>query len=171
MRIEIPDPSLVVLVGAAGSGKTTFARRHFAPAEVLSSDVCRALVANDDSDQKSTRDAFEVLHLIAAKRLSRKLLTVIDSTNVYASARAPLLELARTHEVPAVAVVFFISARISEARRGAESERPVNEWVIRRQKGALNKTLDALHDEGFAAVHVLRTLEDVDAATVERVHV
>ena len=68
-EIKIPDLCLVVLVGASGSGKSTFAARHFAPTEIVSSDFCRALVSDDPNDQTATRAAFEVLHTIASKRL------------------------------------------------------------------------------------------------------
>ena len=82
-RITIPELSLVVLVGPSGCGKSTFARKHFKPTEVLSSDFCRALVSDDENNQAATRDAFEVLHFIAAKRLAAGKLTVIDATNVH----------------------------------------------------------------------------------------
>src|SRR5207248_8522905 len=102
MTIAIPELALVVLVGASGSGKSTFARRHFKPTEVLSSDVCRGLVSDDENDQAATRDAFEVLHFIAAKRLAAGRLTLVDATNVKADARKPLIALARQHHALAV---------------------------------------------------------------------
>src|SRR5438105_6044423 len=82
MKLTIPDLSLVVLIGASGSGKSSFARRHFRPTEVISSDACRGLVADDENDQSASADAFAVLHFIAAKRLERGRLTVVDATNV-----------------------------------------------------------------------------------------
>ena len=88
-ELPLPSPSLVVLVGVAGCGKSTFAARHFAPTEVVSSDRCRALVADDESDQTATRDAFDVLHLIVDRRLARMRLTVVDATNVKPEARRP----------------------------------------------------------------------------------
>ena len=94
VKITIPELSLVVLVGASGSGKSTFARAHFRPTEVLSSDSCRALVSDDESDQTATGDAFDVLHFIAARRLARGKLTVVDATNVQPEARKPLVALA-----------------------------------------------------------------------------
>src|SRR5689334_11531642 len=94
-RIELPELSLVVLVGASGCGKSTFAARHFAPFETISSDYCRGLVSNDTNSQDATTAAFAVLHFIVARRLERGLLTVIDATNVQAEARKPLVELAR----------------------------------------------------------------------------
>ena len=80
--LEIPELSLVLLVGASGSGKSTFARTHFLPTEVLSSDFCRGLVSDDENDQDATGDAFDLLHYIAAKRMARGRLTVVDATNV-----------------------------------------------------------------------------------------
>ena len=68
--VKIPDLCLVALIGISGSGKSTFAARHFAPTEVISSDFCRALVSDDPNDQSATQDAFDVLHFIAAKRLT-----------------------------------------------------------------------------------------------------
>src|SRR5712691_10296439 len=94
MKLKIPELSLVVLIGASGSGKSTFARQHFKPTEVLSSDFCRGLVSDDENDQRASNDAFAVLHFIAARRLSAGRLTVIDATNVEPDSRKPLLALA-----------------------------------------------------------------------------
>src|SRR5579872_4730642 len=99
MTIKIPRLSLVVLIGPSGSGKSTFARRHFRSTEVLSSDACRGLVSDDENAQSATHDAFDVLHYIAAKRLARGLLTVVDATNVQVEARKPLVALARDFHV------------------------------------------------------------------------
>src|SRR6476619_6371743 len=88
--LAIPELSLVVLIGASGCGKSTFARTHFKPFETLSSDFCRGLVSNDENDQAATKAAFETLHFIAAKRLEAGLLTVVDATNVQPESRKPL---------------------------------------------------------------------------------
>src|SRR3954467_6566969 len=106
MQFTIPALSLVLLVGPSGSGKSTFARAHFKPTEVISSDFCRGLVADDENDQSATGNAFEVLHYIAGMRLTAGCLTVIDATNVQAEARKPLLALAREYHVLPVAIVF-----------------------------------------------------------------
>src|SRR6202166_1924644 len=105
MHITIPKLSLVVLVGPSGSGKSTFARRHFKPTEVLSSDFCRGLVRDNETDQTGTADAFAVLHFIAARRLAAGRLTVVDATNVQPEARRPLVPLARQYHCLPVAVV------------------------------------------------------------------
>src|SRR4051794_27456958 len=97
MTIKIPKLSLVVLIGPSGSGKSTFARKHFLSSEVISSDYCRGLVSDDVNDQAASKDAFEVLHFIAAKRLARGRFTVVDATNVQLEARTPLVQLARKY--------------------------------------------------------------------------
>src|SRR5215204_5973574 len=112
MKLTILELCLVVLVGPSGSGKSTFARTHFKPTEVLSSDFCRGLVSDDENDQSATKDAFEVLHAIAAKRLARGNLTVIDATNVQPDARKPLVELARRFHVLPLAIVLDIPEKL-----------------------------------------------------------
>src|SRR5438874_11341799 len=97
MHLRIPKLSLVVLIGPSGSGKSTFARQHFKPTEVLSSDFCRGLVSDNENDQAATNDAFDVLHFVAAKRLAAGRLTVVDATNVQEEARRPLVALAREY--------------------------------------------------------------------------
>ncbi len=97
MKVTIPDLSLVVLIGASGSGKSTFARTHFLPTETVSSDACRALVSDDENNQSATNDAFDVLHYIVGKRLAAGRLSVVDATNVQAEARLSLL--ARGHRL------------------------------------------------------------------------
>ncbi|HEY2803320.1 MAG TPA: AAA family ATPase, partial [Actinomycetota bacterium] len=94
-QIKLPELSLVVLIGTSGSGKSTFAAKHFAPTEVLSSDFCRALVGDDENDQSVTKEAFEILHDIAGTRLQLGRLTVVDATSVPPDARKPLVQLAR----------------------------------------------------------------------------
>ena len=105
MNIPIPDMSLVVLIGVSGSGKSTFARKHFTPTAVLSSDYFRGLVADDETDQSATTDAFDVLHYVLGKRLAAGRLTVVDATNVQQFARAGLVSIAKKHHVLPVAIV------------------------------------------------------------------
>src|SRR5678815_2354397 len=109
--ITIPELALVVLIGPSGCGKSTFARKHFLATEVLSSDFCRGLVSDDENNQAATKDAFEVLHFIAAKRLAAGKLTVVDATNVQPEARKPLVALARQYHVIPVALVLNLSER------------------------------------------------------------
>ena len=123
MRIELPDPCLVVLVGASGSGKSTFAASHFLPTEVISSDFCRGLVADDPNDQSASEDAFAVLHEIAGRRLRRGRLTVVDATNVQREARASLMAVAREHDLFAVAIVLDLPEEVCSARNAARPDR------------------------------------------------
>ncbi|MGN6506645.1 MAG: AAA family ATPase, partial [Tepidisphaeraceae bacterium] len=168
MQITIPKLSLVALVGCSGSGKSTFARQHFLPTEILSSDFCRGLVANDENDQAATGDAFDVLGYIAAKRLARGLLTVVDATNVQPEARKPLVALAREHDVLPVAIVLQLPEEICRERNRTRPDRSFGSHVIRNQAMQLRRSLRGLQREGFRHVFVLRSLEEVAAAAVSR---
>ena len=171
--IDIPEPSLVVLVGAAGSGKSTFAARHFAPGEILSSDAFRALVSRtgDERDQGATRAAFHRLDRQLARRLAGRRLTVVDATSVEAAARRALLARAVAAGVPAVAIVLDLPLDVVLARN-AGRERVVDEPVIRRHVDRLHAALEgpdpAIEREGFALVVVLREPAAVDAVTIRR---
>lgn len=168
MKITIPELSLVVLVGPSGAGKSTFARRHFGPFEVLSSDYCRGLVSDDENDQSATNDAFDVLHYIAAKRLRRGKLTVVDATNVQPEARKPLVALAREHDVLPVAIVFDLPEKVCRERNRARPDRDFGPHVIRNQLSQMRRSLGNLQREGFRHVFVLRSPEEVDAVEIVR---
>src|ERR1041385_4680318 len=116
MKITIPELALVVLIGPSGCGKSSFARKHFKATEVLSSDFCRGLVSDDENNQAATKDAFEVLHFIAARRLGARNLTVIDATNVQPEARKPLVALARQYHCLPVAVVLDLPEKVCQER-------------------------------------------------------
>jgi protein phosphatase len=166
--LTVPDLSLVVLVGASGSGKSTFAARHFGPFETLSSDVCRGLVSNDVNDQSATAAAFDVLHHIAGKRLDAGLLTVVDATNVQPAARRSLVQLARAHDVLPVAVVLDVPEQVCLDRNAARADRTFGDHVVRRQRDQLRRSLRGLGREGFRTVHVLRGVDEIEAAVFER---
>ena len=169
MILKIPEPSLVLLIGASGSGKSTFAHKHFKPTEVLSSDFCRGLVSDDETDQGATNDAFEVLRFIAAKRLAAGKLTVIDATNVQVDARKPLLALAREYHYLTVAIVFNLPAKLCQKRNEARPERDLKPHVIRQQSHQLRRSLRGLKREGFRHfVYLMSTPEAVEATCVER---
>src|SRR5579859_2947222 len=133
MEIKIPELALVVLVGASGSGKSTFARKHFKPTEILSSDYCRGLVSDDENNQAATNDAFEVLHFIARKRLAAGKLTVVDATNVQSESRKPLVALAREFHCLPVAIVLDLPERMAHDRNKMRSDRNFGPHVIRQQ--------------------------------------
>ncbi len=168
MRIDLPDPSLVVLIGASGSGKSSFARRQFAPTEIVSSDFCRGLVADDENDQSATSDAFAVLHFIAGRRLAQPRFTVVDATNVQPEARKPLVELAKQHDLFPVAIVLDTPEEVCQERNRARPDRDFGPHVVRQQRSQLRRSLKGLQREGFRRVWVLRTPEEVDAAEVRR---
>jgi protein phosphatase len=147
----IPDDALVLLVGPAGSGKSTWARARFRPAQIVSSDDLRELVSDDPADQSATRDAFTLLHLIARARTARGLLTVVDATNLLASSRKPLLELARRHDRPVLVVVFEVP--IDELlARNAGRERVVPEATVRHHHALLASALHQLPTEGYVSI-------------------
>ncbi|WP_112466875.1 polynucleotide kinase-phosphatase [Streptomyces triticisoli] len=165
--LPITDLSLVVLVGASGSGKSTFARRHFKPTEVLSSDFCRGLVSDDENDQSATRDAFDVLHYIAGKRLAAGRRTVVDATSVQQDARRQLIDLAKKHDVLPIAVVLDVPEEVCAERNAARTDRAdMPRRVIRRHTRELRRSLRHLEREGFRKVHVLRGVEEVESASV-----
>ncbi|CAL4858684.1 polynucleotide kinase-phosphatase [Microbacterium sp. MM2322] len=166
--LDIPALSLVVLVGASGSGKSTFAREHFGAYETLSSDAFRGLVSNDESNQSATAAAFDALQYVAGKRLDAGLLTVVDATSVQPEARRALVELAKAHDVLPVAIVFDVPESVSVERNAVRTDRRIPAHVVKRQNDQLRRGLRHLGREGFRKVHVLRTPDEVADATIER---
>ena len=166
--LVVPNLSLVLLVGASGSGKSTFARTHFLPTEVLSSDHYRGVVSDDENDQDATADAFEVLRFVAGKRLAAGRLTVIDATNVQPESRQPFVALARQHHVLPVAIVLDLPEKVCQARNGSRPDRAFGAHVVRNQVRDLRRSLRDLAREGFRYVHVLSSPEEIAAAAIER---
>ena len=164
--IKIPSMGLVVLVGVSGSGKSTFAAKHFNPWQVISSDYCRGLVADDPNDQAAAKDAFDVLHYIAGTRLRRGLLTVIDATSVQKSARESLVKLAREHDVLVDAIVLDVPEQVAVQRNTARPDRQFGGHVVARQHRDLKKSLRSIRKEGFRRVHLLTGVDEVEAATI-----
>ncbi|NEA56203.1 polynucleotide kinase-phosphatase [Streptomyces sp. SID13666] len=165
--LPVTDLSLVVLIGATGSGKSTFAARHFKPTEILSSDFCRGLVSDDENDQGSSRDAFEVLHYIAGKRLAAGRLTVIDATSVQSESRKQLIGLARQYDVLPIAIVLDVPEQICAERNAARPDRAgMPKHVVQRHQRELRRSLRGLEREGFRKVHILRGTEEIDDAEI-----
>lgn len=168
MKIKIPELSLVVLMGVSGSGKSTFAKTHFLPTETLSSDSCRGLVSDDENNQSASDDAFDLLHYIATKRLTRGRLTVVDATNVQPEARKPLVELARAQHVLPVAIVLKPPEALCQARNAERLDRNFGGHVIRRQASQLKRSLRGLKREGFRNITILDSEEAIVSVEIER---
>lgn len=167
-KVTVPAMGLVVLIGVSGSGKSTFARTYFKSTEVVSSDFCRGLVADDENDQSATADAFDVLHYIVGTRLRRGLLTVVDATNVQQSARASLIKLAKSHDVLVDAIVIDVPEDVAIERNEKRPERVFGAHVVSRQHRDLKRSFRRLNKEGFRRVHVLRGTDHHDTVEIVR---
>ena len=172
--IAIPDPALVVLVGAAGSGKSTFAARHFAPDEVLSSDAFRAVLSGDEADQRATKTAFSILHREVVRRVAAGRLVVVDATNLEHHARRALVVRARAGRIPTIAIVLAPPATVVHAQNAGRKGRVVDSSIVERHLARLAVALGdggidgGIADEGFAGVHILGSVEDITGVVVER---
>src|ERR1051326_5584991 len=168
MTLTIPELSLVVLIGITGSGKSSFARKHFKLTEILSSDFCRALVSDDENNQAATTDAFDVLHFVARKRLAAGKLTVIDATNVQPESRKPLVEIAREFHCLPVAIVLHLPEHQARDRNRTRPDRDFGPHVIRQQSQQLRRSLRGLEREGFRHVHILTSQKEIESVAIER---
>ncbi|WP_375485014.1 polynucleotide kinase-phosphatase [uncultured Jatrophihabitans sp.] len=167
-ELAVPELSLVVLIGVSGSGKSTFGRTHFKPTEVISSDFCRGIVADDENDQAATPQAFELLDHIVGLRLAAGRLTVVDATNVQPDARKKLVARAREHDVLPVAIVLDMPERLCVERNAGRPDREFGAHVVRRQRDQLRRGLRGLQREGFRTVHVLSGPDEVADVVVTR---
>ena len=167
--LNIPARALVLLVGASGCGKTTFARKHFKSTEIVSSDALRAAVSDDEADQSASGDAFEVLRLITGKRLRRGCLTVIDATNVQRDSRRSLLAIAARYGRPSIAIVLHLPLKECLERLQSRADRAVAAEVVKKQTADLDASLPGLTNEGFKQVYLMENAGDIDSAQVFRV--
>jgi len=159
---RLPDPALVVLVGASGSGKSTWADRRYRREEVVSSDALRGVVGSGPHDLDASVDAFAVLETVVAARLGRGLTTVVDTLGLDPDRRLGWLAAARAASLPAVAVVFTASEAECR-RRNAARDRPVPAPALARQLTRMRSVPDELSREGWDVVH---EVGDGDAAAV-----
>ena len=165
-RIEIPELALVLLVGISGSGKSTFAKRHFLGTEIISSDTARGLVSDDENDQSATADAFDLVHYLAGKRLARGKIAVIDATNIQPAARQSLVAVAREHDVLPVAIVFDVPEKVCLERTLSRGDRDFGADVIKRQAATMRRSLKGLAREGIRTSHTLSAAEIDDVEIV-----
>lgn len=168
--LTLPEPCLVVLIGAAGAGKSTLAARLFPPDAILSSDAFRAIVSGNEADQRATRTAFAILHRELERRLAAGRTTLVDSTSVTPSARRGLIQRATAHGVRAVAIVLDLDPATVLDRNARRAGRVVPDLAVRRQLADLAVSLrpGVLDAEGFAAVHVVRSASELASLVVER---
>jgi predicted kinase len=168
MKISIPELSFVLLIGPSGCGKSTFARRHFRATEILSSDVYRGLVSDDENDQTATEDAFEALYVVARKRLARGRLTVLDATNVKSESRKKAVALAREYERLPIAIVFDLPEQLCRERNAARLDRDCGPYVVDTQRQQMLRGMKDLEKEGFRRIYRLTSVEELDTAAVVR---
>jgi protein phosphatase len=169
MQLTFPELSLVLLVGPSGCGKSSFARKHFRASEIVSSDFYRGVVCDDESNQAASPDAFALLHHVVARRLAWKRFTVVDATNLQPDARKPLIELARRYHYLLSAIVFDLDEDTCQKHNLARPDRQVPPHVIANHQQLLKRALGALQREGVRNVHVLRSPEEIESVTIERV--
>lgn len=167
-KLEFPETSLVLLIGPSGSGKTTFAKTHFKPTESISSDYCRAMVCDDENSNEATKDAFELLHFIAAKRLAGGKLTVIDATNVQTESRKSLIRLAHEHHVIPVAIVFNMPLKLCQERNEQRTDRKISPRAIQKQMSDLRRSLRGLKKEGFRFIYRFNDFEETQKVEIRR---
>lgn len=162
--LKLPELSLVLLMGTSGAGKSTFARRLFRATEIVSSDYCRALVADDENDQSATPDAFALLQYLVGVRLKRGLLTVVDATNVQPEARKVLVQVARDYHVLPTVIILDVPDRLAEDRNQNRPERRhMPRHVVPQQRQQLRRSLKTLKQEGFRHIFHLHGPEEINA--------
>lgn len=150
------------MVGASGSGKSTFARKHFKATEIISSDACRAIVSDDEDNQDATKDAFDLAYYIARKRMKNGLLTVIDATNVRKEDRQGWLDLAKEYHYLVTAIVFDMPDRLCIERNENRPERSINRGAIIRQITLLRKSRKWLKKDGIKSIYSFESPEETD---------
>ncbi|NQT19850.1 MAG: AAA family ATPase [Planctomycetes bacterium] len=166
MEIAIPSPGLVILCGPAACGKSTFARRHFRPTQVVSSDRCRAMLTDSAGAQWASGQAFELFHTIIEKRLALGRLTVADSTALSKTARRDLNRIAKAADTPVVLIIFNVSKDTCLERDGKRRRR-VGEDVVAAHIEKLDIALKETRNERYHAVYILDEKE-MDRAQVSK---
>ena len=162
-NIKVPELSLIVLIGASGSGKSTFAAKNFKSTEIVSSDRCRGLVSDDENNQSASADAFALARYITSQRLKNGLLTVIDATNVQEEARKDWIKLAREFHCLPVAIVINMPEKVCTERNSFRDDRNFGKHVIPQQISQLKRGVRKLKLEGFRHIFEFRSMEEIEA--------
>lgn len=168
VQLVIPDPAVVLLVGVAGCGKSTFASRHFRSTEVLSSDHLRAVVSGEPDDQAASADAFAALRFLLDKRSKRGLLSVVDATNLERGHRRQLISIARDHGLPVVAILLDVEMEVCRVRNASREGRTVPEDVLEDQRAAFERSRRQIRDEDIEVAHILASAAQVARAQIAR---
>lgn len=168
VNITVPKFCLVVLIGASGAGKSTFARKHFKMTEVVSSDYCRGLVCDNENDQSISEHAFDLLHYIVEKRLIIGRLTVVDATNLQEQARRELINIANRNNCLCAAIIFNLSEELCRERDRNRADRQVGENIIRKHNILLKKTINTINSEGFRYKYVFNSQEEANNVQIKR---
>ena len=153
--MDVPPGALVVLVGPSGCGKSTFARRWFGATEVVSSDECRRLVADDAASQDASRDAFAVFYALLRGRMNHGRTAVADATSLTPGSREKLRQIAVSRGRPVVAVAFDAPLELCLARQRTR-ERQVAQDVVERFFEQFQQALAELPREGYDRIYVVR---------------
>lgn len=167
--LTVPDPALVLLVGPSGSGKSTFAAAHFKPTEIVSSDALRGMLADDPADQSASAEAFRVVSILANGRLKRRLMTVIDATNLRAVDRRRYQQLAARYGIPTVVIAFDLPTELYAVHNERRPDRVVDGDVVADQAQRMREATTDLIAEGYAQLHVFRDPSAAQSVIIERV--
>ena len=168
MNVNLPEFSMVMMVGASSSGKSTLAQRLFAPTEVVSSDHCRALAADDPNNQEASRDAFDILHTILRARLKNMRLALVDATNLQHEYRKELLQIARENDCHVTAIVMDTPIGTVLERNRERPERDLPEGRLRHQQRLLRRSMRGLRKEGFRHVVTISSPAEAEELTITR---
>jgi predicted kinase len=159
---------LVLLIGPSGAGKSTFAETHFKPTEIVSSDDMRAMLSDDAGDQSASSEAFAIVAMLVKGRLRRRLVTVVDATNLHAPARLGYRRAASRYGIPTIAIAFDLPVSVYHERNATRPDRIVGELVVEDQARRMAHVLARLKDENYAAVYVIGEVDLASNVTVER---
>lgn len=153
--LRLLRPSILVLCGPAACGKSTFAQRHFRPTQIISSDWARALICDDERDQRFNGQAFALVNFLVEQRLAVNRLCVVDSTALTAGARRELLDIAKKYQVPTTLMIFNVQLETC-IERDQQRQRSIGSSVIERQFQAFEQSKEAVRLEGFDQIIELR---------------